>query len=187
MAILHLMKRNKKNKAMKKHVLLAAFLATTAIQAQQVQQNQQENTNISALVNQSESYGLSPAQREKLIARKKTIGREYAAIGRDRSLSGYEKGVKKRALSLQIQEDIRAILNEEQYGKWSENQKRYYRYDARNEEIENQIDRLEREYEQDIKAIESQYRNDKYTLKREKNKRKTRYKTERQKLKDQRI
>lgn len=181
------MKKSKKNKAMKKGVLLAAFFATMAIQAQQVQQNQPENADISTLVNQSESYGLSPAQREKLIARKKTIGKEYAAIGRDRSLSGYEKGVKKRALSQQIQEDIRAILNEEQYGQWSTYQRKYHQYDTRNEEIENQIDRLEQDYEQDIKAIEYQYRNDKYTLKKEKNKRKTRYKSERQKLKDQRM
>ncbi|MGG5507085.1 MULTISPECIES: hypothetical protein [unclassified Myroides] len=176
---------------MKKFVLLVAFMASTAIQAQQGRENKQENKDISILVNQSESYGLSPAQREKLIARKKTIGREYAEIGRDRSLSGYEKGVKKRALSLQIQEDIRAILNEEQYGQWSSYQQKkdYYatRYTQQNEELEYEIDRLERAYEQDIKALEQQYRNDKYTLKREKNKRKSRYKEERQKLKDQRI
>lgn len=178
---------------MKKYVLFAAFLMVTAINAQEVHKNQQNGTDLSELVNRGDYYGLSLEQKNKLIARKKTIGREYAAIGRDRSLSGYEKGVKKRELSQQIQADIRAILNEDQYSKWSKyNENQYkgkayaYKNKGSKEDIERRIDLLESEYEQDIKKIEREYRNDKYALKREKNNRKALYKKERQKLKDQR-
>lgn len=173
-------------KTMKKYVFSVAFLMVTAIHAQQVQKNQQNNVDILELVDRSNSYGISLEQKERLIARKRTIGREYAAINRDRSLSGYERSIKKRELSQKIQSDIRAILNEDQYGKWEKHYSNYDANSATKEALELQIDRLEKEYEQDIKQIEQRYRNDKYTLKHEKNKRKSHYKSERQKLKDQR-
>ena len=171
---------------MKKYVVGLAFLMVTTLYAQQGQRNQQNSVDISELVDRSETYGISLEQKEKLIARKRTIGREYAAINRDRSLSGYEKGLKKRKLSEQIRSDIRSILNDDQYQKWEYYQAKHDSHEVKKDALEEKIDRLEKEYEQDIKQIERQYKNDKYTLKREKNKRKSRYKTERQKLKDQR-
>lgn len=174
---------------MKKYVFVAVLFAVTLGYSQNKQENKkgEEAYDVSELVTKSDYYGLSITQREKLIARKKTIGREYAAIGRDRNLSGYEKGVKKRELSLRIQEDIRAILNEEQYDKWSNYTTYQHKNKSINEEIELQLERLEKEYEQDIKRIERQYKNDKYTLKNEKNKRKVAYKTEKERLKSQKI
>lgn len=175
---------------MKKYIVLVACLLVTTIQAQHVNEPNQNNNDISDLLDRGEEYRLSAKQKEQLVARKKKIGREYAAIGKDRSLSGYEKGMKKRALSQEIEDDIRAILYEEQYLKWSNyNQQKYkgdyYEYDALHDEIEAKIDRLEKEYEQDIKRIEQTYSRDKNALKREKNKRKALYKNEKQRLKAQ--
>lgn len=154
---------------MRKYVLIAAFLTMTALHAQKGPKHHEKETNISTLVDQSEYYNLSPEQREKLIARKKRIGREYAAIGRDHSLSGDEKGAKKRELSKQIQADIREILTEEQYSEWSTSKSKHHKHPIEKEDIEHKIEHLEREYEKDYKRIEHQYRNDKSALKREKN------------------
>ena len=190
--MLHLEKRKQKINTMKKYILVAALCFVTVMHGQHVTEEHTNNGDISELIDQGENYGLSAQQREKLIERKKRIGREYAAIGRDRSLTGYEKGIKKRELSMQIERDIRAILYEEQYIQWSNYNRTKYKgqyreFDYTNDDIKSKIDSLEEEYERDIKQLEQKYRSDKYQLKREKNNRKALYKRQKQELKNQKL
>ncbi|MHC5309521.1 hypothetical protein ACYSNM_05515 [Myroides sp. LJL116] len=180
---------------MKKYVFIIALFAGLSAMAQS--KDYQENpVEIDELVEKSAYYGLSDQQREKLIQRKRSIGREYAAIGKDRSLSGYEKGVRKRELSIQIDKDIRLILGDTQYNNWRgkskgyhkdyyEDRRDYYedRKDRYKDRIEDEIDRLEDQYERDIDRIERKYKYDKSAMKREKEVRKAIYKRDKEALK----
>lgn len=173
---------------MKKYVFIIALFAGLSGLAQS-KDYQQDPIEIDELVEKSAYYGLSDQQREKLIQRKRSIGKEYAAIGRDRSLSGYEKGVRKRELSIQIDKDIRLILGDTQYnnykGKFKGYHKDYYedRKDYHKDRIEDEIDRLEDQYERDIQRIERKYKYDKSALKREKEVRKAIFKRDKEALK----
>ena len=170
---------------MKKYLCIAAILIGFTASAQHGKHHKDSNygTDISIIIDHSDHYGLSKKQREELILRKKTIGREFAAIGKDRSLSGLEKGLKKRELALSIQNDIQRILNKDQYSKWQNQYAHKYEREANKENIERRLDLLEDVYEQDIKRIESKRYKNKDQMKQEKEKRKAIYKAEKEKLK----
>lgn len=170
---------------MKRILLLGALLMCLQTNAQS---SKKENVSdyeksSSELLDRSEYYGLSPDQKNKIIERKKTIGWEYAAIGRDRSLNGREKGQKKRALSESFRNDINAILNESQITKWNSQSTYKYHQNIAKEKIEYKLEVLELEYDKDIKLIEHQYKKDSYTQKIKKNERKQVYKQAKAELK----
>lgn len=164
---------------MKKTLLLLLIgISTISIHAQETNTTNNPHFYYSGVEN-SNSLKLTTEQRNRIIKIKKEAGPKFAAIGRDHSLSGYEKGQKKKALSLQIKKDIQNVLSEDQSIKWGNYRKDlpidYLEKEAKIEAIENKIDSLEAEY----KAFED---ND-YISKAEKKAKKTAYKTEKDKLK----
>ncbi|MGL5275806.1 hypothetical protein SAMN04488018_110109 [Myroides marinus] len=171
---------------MKRVLLLGTLLFTMHnIYAQSPKKNVESNyeKSSSELLNRSEYYELTADQRNRIIERKRSIGREFAAIGRDHSLTGREKGQKKRQLSMSFRNDIYAILNESQKVKWDKESYNKYQVSTAKAEIEYKLELLEIEYEKDIKNIETKYRNNDSKRKLEKNNRKAEYKLQKSELK----
>lgn len=138
--------------------------------------------------------GISAEQRRKIIEIKKGIGRRYAAIGRDRSLMGYEKGQKKRELSVQIRKEIYDVLNSNQRTDWDKSRsnssesftefnKRHDKIEDNIDAIEDRIDDLEDEYEKRIKAVERDGSLSKAERKYKKESLKDQFKVEKKRLK----
>ena len=148
-------------------------------------------------VDNVESYGdLTRAQREKLRSINIKYGKKFKAIGQDRSLSGREKGIQKRALAEEKRAEIRKVKYGNDSNKEYTNQDYYSsRYTEKEErairKIEANIDRLEGQYKldkADIKDSElsyDEYKKKKESLKREYKRKKELLKEERNKLKDQ--
>lgn len=151
------------------------------------------------------SYGITSDQRSRIIAIKKNAGYRFAAIGKDRSLSGREKGERKRALSMQIRREINDILNENQRRDWdnrvsssnSSSSSSYanstgYTNSASLTDIENriraieyQIKKEEREYDRRADEIDDNYLLPKEERKAQKRKLKNEWKYRKQELKDE--
>lgn len=112
--------------------------------------------------NEGETYqkiqneiGLTSEQADKIKQINREYGRKFEAVGKDRSIPGYEKGQRKRELARQKQEEIRKILSSKQVEKWD--YKYHSNYDNRDilkDDIDEKIDRLEDKYEVQIDAIE---------------------------------
>ena len=164
---------------MKKFLIFGFTLCTISSFAQH-RPNDGKDKNVDVLIEKSDYYGISDGQRNKIIALKKQASNDYQRIRRDRSLSGYEKGRKKREVSYNLQRDIDKILNDSQRYKWSNTHKEDYYKDR----IDNRLDHLEDEYERDIKRIENKYSYDKKLMKRKKEIRKQEYKREKERLKN---
>lgn len=147
-------------------------------------------------------YGITPDQRNRIISIKKNAGYRFAAIGKDRSLSGREKGERKRALSIQIRREINDILNENQRRDWdsrtsSPSSSSYssssgYTNNASLTDIENriraieyQIKKEEREYDRRADEIDDNYLLPKEERKAQKRKLKNDWKYRKQELKDE--
>ena len=145
-------------------------------------------------IENNKSMGITASQRKQIIEIKKGIGRRYAAIGRDRSLMGYEKGQKKRELSIQIRKEIYDVLNSDQRTNWDKNiknssesftdfNKRYNKIERDIDAIEDHIDDLEDEYDRKIKAVERDGSLSKAERKYKKQSLKDQFKAEKRKLK----
>lgn len=129
---------------------------------------------------------LSVEQKMKIKRLNQEMGQQFAAIGKDRSLSGYEKGQKKRALAMKKREAIYKILTTDQKELWDGNSEEAaslsYLYDI-SDKYDNMLDNLEDQYEADKDLIENDY-----TLSKEERKAKEKalkrvYKTQKEKLK----
>lgn len=187
-----------------KKILIILFVTVAGLTVSAQDRNDKDYYYYDGIENRN-GYNISPAQRQEIINIKKGIGRRYAAIGKDRSLSGYEKGQKKRELSLQIRKEIHDVLNSEQRGNWdkehsSSSNTSFKEYNKNVDKIEREIDAIERKiddmedaYDRKIDAVEDDYRLPKAErkarkadLKAEKKAEKRRLKNEKQRLKDSR-
>lgn len=115
------------------------------------------------------------------ITSMKRLNREYGyrfeAIGKDRSLSGYEKGQRKRALAIQKRQDIDKILNggsvsANSIGRISDSDsydyksnRKYYGRNEISDKYDDMIDDLEDKYDDMIDDIEDNDRLSKYEKK----------------------
>ncbi|MBK5720694.1 hypothetical protein JGH11_07395 [Dysgonomonas sp. Marseille-P4677] len=139
-----------------------------------------------------ESYGdlyLSSDQISKIKELQRSVGPKFAAIGKDRSLSGYEKGQRKRELALKHRAQIRSILNanqintlEKKYGTIHEGDRIK---DVISDSYDDKLDALEKKFEAEEDAIDD----NPYLSKAEKKARiktlKYNYKKEKENLKNQ--
>jgi len=130
---------------------------------------------------------LSSDQIARIKKLKREKGPRFAAIGRDRSLSGYEKGQRKRELAMKYRQEIRSILTENQsdmwenrYGKWSSE---YSMKDVVSDDFDDALDALERKYDAEEDAIENNYHLSKDQRKAQKKALKASYKAEKEALK----
>ncbi len=130
---------------------------------------------------------LSSDQISKIKKLQREVGPKFAAIGRDRSISGYEKGQRKRELAMKHRVQIRAILSD---GQMSTLEKKYGPIyegdrikDAISDNYDDRLDALEDKYDAQKDAIKDDPRLDKYEKKARVNALKQKYKAEKAKLK----
>lgn len=141
----------------------------------------QENNNaVENLINKSSQFGITPLQKNKIIQAKKNAANKFKAIGRNRNLSGIEKGEKKRQISIELHREINKIITPQQLDAWGR-ENDYYVY---KNNIKVRKKRLEDAYKKDIKNIEKTYSYDKNLMKYNKKKRKERYEREKELLND---
>ena len=135
---------------MKKTLLLLLIgMFTFSVYAQNPEENlYYENIEL------SKDLGLTVEQVAKIKKLKKEIGPQFAAIGKDRSLSGYEKGQKKRALALKHRDEIKSILTKAQIDKWEQKYGNSKGKNIISETYDISLDNLEDRFEADKKAIE---------------------------------
>ncbi|MFP3594315.1 hypothetical protein [Chryseobacterium sp. SIMBA_038] len=146
-------------------------------------QNNHNDNQLDFLIKNSSQYGLSLNQKNKIIALKKEAALKFESIGRNRYLSGIEKGNRKRQISMNLYKNINAILTPKQL----EILERDHHYDAYKAFVEDKSKKLEEEYKKDINHIKVLYKNDKDLMKLHKNKRKEKYKRDKKNLKNNRI
>ncbi|MFV0143033.1 hypothetical protein [Empedobacter falsenii] len=86
---------------MKKFLIFGFALFTMSSYAQN-RPNDGNNRNVDVLIERSDYYGISSSQKNKIIALKKQASKDFERVGRDRNLSGYEKGRRKKRDFLQF-------------------------------------------------------------------------------------
>lgn len=130
---------------------------------------------------------LTKEQIAKIKKLNSEIGPKFAEIGKDSSLSGREKGQKKRALALKHKADIQSILTANQIALW---EKKYGKMsddkgikDNMTDNYDTRLKALERKYEKDKEAIEDNDSLSKDVKKARKKALKEAYKIEKEKLK----
>ncbi|WP_165045405.1 hypothetical protein [Dysgonomonas sp. ZJ709] len=170
---------------MKKTLLLLVITVfTLSVYAQSAAE-----TNYYNGIESKKDLNLSADQVAKIKKLNREVGPKFAEIGKDRSLSGYEKGQKKRALSLQHKAEIQKILTENQIAVWESKYGKMHNgqgiKDSMTDNIDAKLDALERKYKADEDAIENNKSLSKEERKARKNNLKAAYKGEKQKLKDQ--
>lgn len=164
---------------MKKLLLIIALASVSTLYASA--QKASHNEGYQKIQNE---IGLSTDQVSKIKQINREYGRKFEAIGKDRSIPGYEKGQRKRALARQKQEEIRKILGSNQIEKWES--KYHGNYDNRDilkDDIDEKIDRLEDRYEAQIDAIDDNPHLSKSEKKYQIKKLKDEFKAEKAKLK----
>ncbi|WP_029903642.1 hypothetical protein [Prevotella sp. 10(H)] len=166
-----------------KKILLLLLVAILAVSLN-AQTNDHENYYKGIESNQE--LRLSSEQIAKIKKLKREIGPQFAAINKDRNLSGYEKGERKRALAQKHRAEIRSILSENQitildkkYGVNSDGSLK----DVISDKYDSRLDALERKYEADIDALEGNNSLSKSEIKARKKALKDAYKAEKDKLK----
>lgn len=140
-----------------------------------------------------ESYrdlNLSTEQINKIKKLKREAGLEFAAIGKDRSLLGYEKGQRKRERAQKLRADIEEVLTKEQRSNWEKKHGEYTSLndikDKISDNFEKQSDVLETKYKADVKAVENNLTLSKEEIKAQKKSLKDNYKAEKKSLKEKR-
>lgn len=100
---------------------------------------------------------LSSKQIEKIKKLKKERSKLFSAIGKDRLLTGKEKGQKKREAAIRYKKEIASIFSKEQLKKFDKKYKKHEKDDYEDiivDKIEAQIDALEDKYEAEKERIE---------------------------------
>ncbi|MFR9166781.1 MAG: hypothetical protein ACLVKO_11390 [Dysgonomonas sp.] len=149
---------------------------------------ERDEDNYYAGIEAEKDLNLSPEQVKEIKKLNREIGPKFAEIGRDRSLSGYEKGQKKRALALEHKAQIQRVLRKDQMDKWERRHGRLHDgkgiKDNMTDNIDYKLDVLEAKYKRDKKAIENDDRLSKEQKKIEKERLKDSYKAEKERFKN---
>lgn len=168
---------------MKKTLLSLLFLAF-ALTASSQEFNEE---NYYKGIESYQDLRLSSEQIAKIKKLKREKGPKFAAIGKDRSLTGYEKGQKKRELAQKYRNEIQSILTQDQVSIW---EKKHSKLSADNsmkdiisDSFDDSLDALEAKYKAEKKAIENNYLLSKEERKTKEKALKSAYKAEKEKLK----
>ncbi len=160
-------------------LLFGLFITTASAQTKY------DNDDIYQGIERAENF-LDLTQNQ--VSKIKKLNREYAqkfrAIGKDRSISGYEKGQRKRALAEQKRKDIDKILNKTQINKWNSKYGRDDFKDIVSDKYDDMLDRLEDKYDDMIEKVEDNDRLSKSEKKARIKELKAQYKAEKEKLKE---
>lgn len=169
-----------------KKILIILFVNTFTlfIHAQSAQ-----NENYYKGIESYRNLQLTSEQIAKIKELRRTASYEFAAIGKDQSLSGREKGLKKRERALILKQDIENVLTKEQITNWESKHVKYTSLNDIKDEISNnyesKLDALEEKYDAEISMIENNRSLSKEERKSQKALLKQKYKTEKKKLKEE--
>jgi hypothetical protein len=139
---------------------------------------------ISELLEKKDYYGLSEEQVEKIKQTKESLAKEFRAIGQDNSLSGKEKGLKKKTLAQNFKNDINKILSQEQQTLWMSEQMNRKINKSAQQGIDYKLELLELEHESNLKYLEKNSK-DKEALMSKKEELNAKYKAEKEELEKQ--
>lgn len=132
---------------------------------------------------------LSAAQITRIKKLNREVGPKFEAIGRDISLSGYEKGQKKKLLALQHKKEIMEILTPEQRQIWEDRYGKISQDEGiRNiiqGEYNNRAKELDDKYESEKKVVEKNMKLSKDEKKDQLKALKYKYKEEKEHLKEE--
>ncbi len=110
---------------------------------------------------QNGSGDLSPEQVREIKDLKRQLRAEMQAIGRDSRLSGYEKGQKKRAVSIKYQKKINTITgNKNHYDQYTED-RHERKYEKKLDALERRSDLTEEQRKTRKKALKADYKAEK--------------------------
>lgn len=143
--------------------------------AQQNESNKGNTAIYTDSLSQDQDLGLTPEQKEKIRTINRNIDSKFEEIGRNVSLSGYEKGQKKRALALQHKKEIFNILTAEQKRTWEQ------KYGHEKGSIKNKVTN---HFDQELEKLENRYEADKKTIEQDRSLSKSEKKTRLEKLKN---
>jgi len=149
-----------------------------------------QDTDTDSYYNGLETYGdlrLTSDQVAKIKKLKREVGPKFQAIGKDRSLSGYEKGQRKRELAQKHRQEIESILTGSQISEWESKHGKYNSWNDAKDRIsdnyDDRLDMLEKQYEREKDRIEDNYTLSKKEQKAQKEALKDRYKADKNRLK----
>lgn len=137
----------------------------------------------------SQEIQLSQEQIAKIKKIRIEAGSKFEAIGSDNSLSGHEKGRKKRELARKLKKDINNVLTPVQLSAWEkkhgklDNDESFL--DIIGDEYEKKLDALEEKYDREKDAIDDNDSLTKNEKKRQKKALKEKYKADKERLKSE--
>lgn len=171
---------------MKRYLLFIVFcVASLAVYAQ----NTDERIEYYRSLEEDIELNLSPEQLAKIKRLNKEAGPKFEAIGLDNSLSGREKGQRKRELAVEQKKAIRNILTPEQYELWENKHGRINSGEGTkrvlSKNIDVKLDLLEEKYKNEERIIENNSGLTKDDKKARKHELKNRYQLQKRQLKDQ--
>lgn len=160
-------------------LFLGLFITTTS------SQNNYSDKDIYQGIEKAENFlDLSQSQIAKIKKLNKEYSEKFRAIGKNRTISGYEKGQRKRALAEQKRKDIDKILNKSQINKWNSKYDKDDFRDIISDKYDDILDRLEDKYDDMIEKVEDNDRLSKSEKKARIKELKAQYKAEKEKLKE---
>lgn len=164
-------------------ILIFSVVLTTSVHSQQ-----DSISDYYLNLETSKELKLTKKQVAEIKRLKNEAKPKFEAIGKDRSLSGYEKGQRKHKLATQLRDDIKKILTPDQINAW---EKKYGKLEqskgiknTATSNIDTQINKIEQEYDADIKKIMDDYTLNKDQKKEKEKKLKEKYKREKKALKE---
>lgn len=170
-----------------KKILLLIAVSTFAFNL--CAQNVDDNIDYYKGVENNKELNLTTDQIAKIKKLNREVGPKFAAIGQDSSLSGREKGQKKKELALQHKAAVKNILTPAQVSIWEKNHGKIHDdqgiKNAFTDNIDAKLDKLGEKYKSDEIIIENNPLLNKKEKKEQKKALKEQYKQEKQKLKDQ--
>lgn len=134
-------------------------------------------------INQSDELEISNQQKNQLLKLKKEAAKNFEMIGRDQSLSGYDKGIRKKEISITLYNQLNQILTNTQREKLYRN----LDYEAFKEYSDYRIAVLENQYNKDIIQIKTDNNLTKEEKKEHIKQRKEKYKLDKKKEKNKRV
>ncbi|MDR2955021.1 MAG: hypothetical protein LBV43_08065 [Prevotella sp.] len=172
-----------------KKILLTLLVCTLTVGAYAQSNQKQQDESYYKGIESYQDLHLTADQIAKIKKLKREVGPKFAAIDRDRSLTGYEKGQKKRELAQKHRQEIENVLNQDQISLWEKKYGKYTSLDDIKDKISDNFDEredaLEVEYETEKSNIEKNSYLDKSEKKAQKRALKEKYKEEKKKLKNE--
>lgn len=152
-------------------------------------QNVDENIIYYRFLETDNELGLTADQIAKIKKLNDDVAPKFELIGRDDSLSGREKGQRKREIAVMHKKEIKCILSPEQFDIWEKKYGRANNGEGIKKIFANNIDAklisLEEKYKNDVKNVDNNPLLNKNDKNEQKRVLKNRYKVDKQRLKDQ--